>query len=703
MNGARTTFMRRGYLLTALAAVVLLAASPGTASAQVTLVDPPRTVDEAGSATFTVSATVTIPAETGAGAIVLSVTPAGRATPTAAETARGVTAGEDALSLTTPPNVRLNVPRNTRSDAVTRTVSGEFTWRTGNDADAEDEAMQLTLAEVSNGLVQTDGSIDSTAYLDGAGNALAIDVDGQGPLTGAVYPVVIDDSETQAFILRLGTRTPTEGDAISVTLIASPAPNQRTYPVVVAVDKPGYSPDTDSGTTGAQATANLATGAAATASISISTPATDGNRDSDTIVVTAVRQGTTSNLASPLEIEVADIHTLPAGDDITAMAYVDDNGSRGSDEAMSVMEGGAPVHLSVTVDRGTDGYPDNEELTVALVAADSGQAADFRVSPAEVTVPTGTGERTADDVFTVWALANDDVGAETLELSLVATGASARVNGSGESVGSFSIDIEDATDPMIWVKDGAYDAITMALGDAPLNPGDSVEIMTDDVFGLAQGYTASYGAAVEGDAVSAAASGAMVTVTASKAGEAKVTISGTAKMASSSLVINQTVANIAEVTFPVTVEDMPLEVTLEMPAGVMDGNIVEGESYDIMVMANRAITEAEGEVEVMIMRDRSKSDADDSDFTVSNATIMAGEDSATAELMVTEDMEPDSGTNDNMGEQLVLYGMAGDMETNSLTFTIWDQAVPALPLIAQLVLALFLALGGARLYRRRQG
>ena len=34
MNGARSTFMRRGYLLTALAAAVLLAASPGTASAQ---------------------------------------------------------------------------------------------------------------------------------------------------------------------------------------------------------------------------------------------------------------------------------------------------------------------------------------------------------------------------------------------------------------------------------------------------------------------------------------------------------------------------------------------------------------------------------------------------------------------------------------------------------------------------------------------
>ena len=36
MNGARSTFMRKGYWLTALAAIVLLAASLGTASAQVT-------------------------------------------------------------------------------------------------------------------------------------------------------------------------------------------------------------------------------------------------------------------------------------------------------------------------------------------------------------------------------------------------------------------------------------------------------------------------------------------------------------------------------------------------------------------------------------------------------------------------------------------------------------------------------------------
>ena len=35
MNGAKSTFKRKGYWLTALAAAVLLAASPGTASAQV--------------------------------------------------------------------------------------------------------------------------------------------------------------------------------------------------------------------------------------------------------------------------------------------------------------------------------------------------------------------------------------------------------------------------------------------------------------------------------------------------------------------------------------------------------------------------------------------------------------------------------------------------------------------------------------------
>ena len=74
-------------------------------------------------------------------------------------------------------------------------------------------------------------------------------------------------------------------------------------------------------------------------------------------------------------------------------------------------------------------------------------------------------------------------------------------------------------------------------------------------------------------------------------------------------------------------------VTLEMPDGVMNGNIVEGSSYDINVVANRAVSE---DTEVMISRDRAGSDAGDDDFSVGSATIMAGEYSATAELMATK-------------------------------------------------------------------
>ncbi len=69
--------------------------------------------------------------------------------------------------------------------------------------------------------------------------------------------------------------------------------------------------------------------------------------------------------------------------------------------------------------------------------------------------------------------------------------------------------------------------------------------------------------------------------------------------------------------------------------------------------------------------------------------------------MVTADDLPDGGTGTNMGESLVLIGTVDGMEIGTLTFTIWDVAVPALPVIAQLLLAAFLALGGYRRYLRR--
>ena len=71
----------------------------------------------------------------------------------------------------------------------------------------------------------------------------------------------------------------------------------------------------------------------------------------------------------------------------------------------------------------------------------------------------------------------------------------------------------------------------------------------------------------------------------------------------------------------------------------------------------------------------------------------------TTQLMVKEDGMVENA--DNMTEMLTLEGRVGTMKSNSLSFYLWDEAVPALPIIAQLLLAAFLAIGGYRRYRRR--
>ena len=56
MNGVKSISMRKGYLFTALAAAVLLAASSGTALAQVTITGPAMdTVNEGETATYAVA------------------------------------------------------------------------------------------------------------------------------------------------------------------------------------------------------------------------------------------------------------------------------------------------------------------------------------------------------------------------------------------------------------------------------------------------------------------------------------------------------------------------------------------------------------------------------------------------------------------------------------------------------------------------
>ena len=554
--------------------------------------------------------------------------------------------------------------------------------------------------------------------------------------------------------------------------------------------------------------------------VEIETPDNDMNRDTDTVTVEAHsgRIGA-DKLEDSLDINVNDVHLLPDPSAITAVAK-DDQGNL-VDE---ITEGGDPIYLTITVDRslaanGRRNVTD-EALVIDVRADDPGS---YEVTPMETDVASGLNKADASHEIKVVARPDENANDDSLVLSLVVSGAvnpatRQKMNGPGESTGTFEITVGDETKKKVWPRgegedSEAYAAIKEARaaeeGEDGFNPGESFTVGTDELFQLADGYTATYGVSTEaGGVVDVSSSGDTITVAANKAGTAKVTVTATARMEASSFNTDQTRSEVAHIMFPVDVVDVPLKVTvaavpeeidegrtseitatanravvsgdgevvvdlevlvgdaelddesimiaegemsgsvtltagedddyedetvtvlasgsgidgnmqvniavadtdmapdalvvtLHAPEDVMEGNIVEGMSYDIMATANRAVTDDEGEVEVMIMRDRSKSDADDDDFEVTSATIMAGEDSATATLMVTEDNMPDAGH--AMGEVLVLYGESDHAEVEGeLMFTIWDEAVPALPLIAQLLLALFLMAGGARLYRRRQ-
>ena len=161
------------------------------------------------------------------------------------------------------------------------------------------------------------------------------------------------------------------------------------------------------------------------------------------------------------------------------------------------------------------------------------------------------------------------------------------------------------------------------------------------------------------------------------------------------LTINGTTWQPTSVTF-----DAPNEsgFTLAGPMAMGEPvtNLIEGETYELTVTAATAV---DAETEIAIRRDAAMSDADEGDYDVASVMIAAGATSGSTTLTIREDGAPDAGSGDP--EMLVLYGMVDGMQTNSVAFMLWDMAVPALPLIAQLVLAGLLAAGGLRRYRRR--
>ena len=150
-------------------------------------------------------------------------------------------------------------------------------------------------------------------------------------------------------------------------------------------------------------------------------------------------------------------------------------------------------------------------------------------------------------------------------------------------------------------------------------------------------------------------------------------------------------SNVAQVSFTVTVEGLDASEVAVTLSGPEDPNLVEGMSYTLTATADRAIDE-----DIVVELLQTEGTASPVDYEVGPITIPAGETMGTTMLMVVDD-----GTAESTAETLVLEGRIGENRTNTVSLQLWDAAVPALPVLVQLLLAALLALGGYRRYRRR--
>ena len=663
---------------------VAFAVGAGPASAQVTIsgADDRTTGGEGESVAFTVTLKYSQAVSAAAADVVVNGTAAvGAGTDVVTVGAPGALTAAEAEDFTaTLTAVTFAVPAGPTSGTAARTgtLTRQIYLNTSSDEDAEDEKVEVTFTVVNGSNVDGQDGNDLAAPSDATRSVRIMD----------------DEEQTFKWVTPTGAAntSPKEGTATVRTLTADPAPTNLTWSVALAMNEAGYA--LSSGTASLAPT----TGQAA---ITIKPPSNDGNREADTIELRAFVSGTTSGLPGlePLEVTFADVHALPAANKIEAKAYEDREGDAvgvTTTEAKSVTEGGEPVHVRVTIDR-VSGYPTGEMLTVRPTAASPAQAADFMLENNSLNVATGSGKKSVD--FVLSALADNDVGDETLVLNLVTKGATA-ANGPGEVMATFSIDITDATEALLApiAVDDAEAVVMAAMGDGPLNPGDSFMVDTTKLFNWAPAAVdVAFAASVSGAAASASTSGTTVTVEAKEAGEATVTVTATGTARGSSAVsTSQTVANSARVTFDVRVVLAALEVTL---SGHENMNVVEGgQPYQVTATANRPVTK-----DTTVRLVATAGSAELSDYSVENITIAAGDDKGSTMLSATADDEAERSDTLTLQGRFVDDESGKDGETgNTLTLTIWDAAVPALPVVAQLLLAAFLAVGGYRRYLRRR-
>ena len=528
--------------------------------------------------------------------------------------------------------------------------------------------------------------------------------------------VMIDDDEEQEYELRLddvalessGMFDEGHGDEpVKMTLMVSPA---RTLPksffvnLESAQDARDYSLSSGGTSSGGPTAVSLRIDMAAgqgSEPITLTAASNDGDRVDDTITLqmfeTAAASPTTAGgmVGDAVMLKVVDQHKLPM---VTMGSIVVDGA------AVTSLKEGETGTVTLMADRGTptDDVPDGEKVTVALThgAASSASEADYSLSSDMVAISGTSG------TFILEVLADDEIDAE--ELVLMAKVMGEAMYGpptDDDSVSLGPISLMDGTTKLVYPKTEEeiqaviYPAKEAGMGDDMMfNPGETIEIATPGaLFNHAEGVTLSFTAESDMDdvaTVTVSGSG-MVTVTGQDmAGVmAHITITAHASTASGAKPLPQTDPSEASVIFPVEVGLEALSFTLTGPEDMM--NLAEGKSAMVTATANRAVTE---DVTINLMRDRAASTAGDDDYMAEAITIEAGMMSGTTMVMAAED---------NMAEEmeeLTLYGMAADNAgevTGQVKLYLWDAAVPALPLIAQLLLGLFLAIGGFRRYLRR--
>ena len=529
-------------------------------------------------------------------------------------------------------------------------------------------------------------------------------------------PVTIDDDEVQKYELTLPYAVESskefkegyEGDTLPMTLTVSPTRTVATNFIVSLEseeDSSDYSllTNTSGGPSSVSVRIPLAEGSSSE-TIVLTPAANDGDRVDDTITLQLFEASAANvnvagaQLGDDIVLTVLDQHKLPT----VSLDSIEVDGKAVTD--MTLLEGQTAT-LELMADRGTttDAVPNDEIITITLMhgTASTASAEDYKLSAEKVTIAANK----TSGMFDLEVLEDERIDAEVLMLQAEVTGNKA-YGDDPEIVDLGAISFMDGTMKYVYPKTDAeiqevvYAAKEAGMGaDMMFNPGETIVITTAAaLFNSGEGVTLSYTAMSDNeDVATAVVSGNTVTVTAEDmAGvEAHITITAHATPpAAGAKGLPQTDPREASIVFPV---DVGIEALSLMLSGPEDMNLVEGGmGAMVTATANRPVTE---EVTVMLMRDRAMSTAGDDDYMADAIMIEVGMMTGSTMVMASEDNMMEE------MEELVLYGMTEGMAgevTGEVKLYLWDAAVPALPIIAQLLLAALLGLGGYRRYLRRR-